>query len=997
LACRCESIRGAAPPGELFAFEFHGESNLIYGPNGSGKSSLLTAVLWCLTGEIIADSELEDEESPMYRVTGSTSKLRDWPHVVTLPKPAGFEAASPACWAEVRLQRAADGKNLWLRRTYPAVLEASWDGNAWSPCNDLSEFRITPLDLQLSLIAPTIFSRRSLEEARNVRSILTLMLGFDNLEELGDLASKISGNRTRLQKFEEATLHKKTEDIRALLNQLAHAFPESSTEKQTLSKLATTGAPSRKEFEEAQKAVDKALSAAEQALAQDLGLTEAKGNALAGLADKVTVGLAQLEKGVAACFPSLAALQLASVLPPTEDASSEQLLHGIRSALVEYRNRARQAIARRADWWRRERVPGSKVTLLLEAAQYYDPNQKVCPVCDRHIDDTKLNAELTSLRTLDPQLAKQLQMFFADLTKGLKEILPQSVLSLVEATPTKRLLADWSAICGELGPALMTLTQTYEKKMKEIASTITLKQISEPVLLPPEADEVFQAEAAEFLQVVADAEQALGLLEWAVDNLAPILNELDKLITTQSDTSSRTLYMALAQGKRAAADVKPLAGAKSGLATATRASTDIETLRLGVERLKKLADPLDKLKLLSKYAESEVRTVFDSIREATIENAKHLYPESATGMKLGHLKMGKGKNRSIEAMLSTETYQVPGQSFANSGLQRAVALSFYFALLKKHPGGLGFLVMDDPILSLDEDHRERWSLNILRPVHSSMQVVLTTHQLQYLTNCSSDFSPGRIVRLNPRTQEQRISCQPGDRLRRAEHMLSTHHREAAEEMRKFREDILSSFNACSPTPFFNQHSRNLTDSLKAYGNLVPPHPLVSKNRDRIAAVLREQVVTCVLDPALHSLTEADVTKPMVEDCLERLLSLEQMVGKELERLERLRKHRLRGSHVPATLLPFSRLNERVTWSERLCIPFIGAAAARSNPWVVEMRDESQMLSLSAGAAVLVARDILEPVARYGQWVLLATEDIAPNDGDLVAAEDSGGNRYLRRV
>jgi hypothetical protein len=33
LALRCESIRGVAPPGEPFAFEFHGESNLIYGPN----------------------------------------------------------------------------------------------------------------------------------------------------------------------------------------------------------------------------------------------------------------------------------------------------------------------------------------------------------------------------------------------------------------------------------------------------------------------------------------------------------------------------------------------------------------------------------------------------------------------------------------------------------------------------------------------------------------------------------------------------------------------------------------------------------------------------------------------------------------------------------------------------------------------------------------------------------------------------------------------------
>ena len=51
-----------------------------------------------------------------------------------------------------------------------------------------------------------------------------------------------------------------------------------------------------------------------------------------------------------------------------------------------------------------------------------------------------------------------------------------------------------------------------------------------------------------------------------------------------------------------------------------------------------------------------------------------------------------------------------------------------------------------------------------------------------------------------------------------------------------------------------------------------------------------------------------------------------------------------------------------------------------------------MLSISPGAAVLVAGDALDPVARFGQWALLASEEVAPNDEDLVAAEDTGANR-----
>ncbi len=995
LGLRCESIRGVAPPGELFSFEFHGESNLIYGPNGSGKSSLLSAVLWCLTGEIIADSEPDQKESPMYRVTGSSSKARSWPHVVTLPEPVGFEAASPTCWVELQLQREADKKNLWLRRMYPVMLEASWDGTTWSACNDLGEFLITPLDLQLSLTAPTVFSRRSLEEASNVRSILTLILGYDNIEELGDLASKISGNRTRLQKSEEATLRSQMDAQRALLNRLADALPESSAERQALSKLATKEASSPQDFEKVRKAVDEALSAAEQAVAQDLGLTEARSTALAGLADKVTVGLAKLEKGITVCLPSLACLQLSSVCPATEEASSEQMLRRVQSALVEYIGGARQAIARRAELWRRECAPGSKATLLLKAAQFYDPSDNVCPVCDCHIDNATLTADLTNFRTLDPQLTKDLQLFFADLAKRLKEIVPQSVRQLVEATPATRLLADWASLCKELGPALTVLTQTYEGKVTEIASAIAPKQTPEHSLLPTDVDEVFSAEAATFLRAMADSEQGLGLLDWAVGNLATVLNDLDNVITKQSSTSSRTLYMALAQGKDAAAIVKPLAAAKTELAAAIRALTDIEALRLAIERLKELADPLDKLKLLSKYAEVEVGTAFNSIREATIENTKCLYPESATGMELGHLKMGKGKDKSVEAMLSTKTYRVPGQFFANAGLQRAVALSFYFALLKRHPKGLGFLVMDDPILSLDEDHRERWSSDILCPILPSIQVVLATHQADFLKNCRQEFSADRIVHLNPRDRKQRISWQPGDRLRRAQRQLSTDHLVAAMSLRKFREDLLISLDAYSPVAFFDPH--DLKGSLDAYARLASPNPLAGSAQRKIVHALQEQTVARVLDPAVHSLTEAAVTKPMVEDCLRRLLSCEIQISKEFGRLERMRKRAMRGSRIPAAIVPFARLNDRATWPKHLGIPFIGAAAARSTPWTVEIGEEGHMLWISPGAAVLVAGDVLNPVAWYGQWALLAPEEIVPNDGDLVAAEGSDGNRYLRRV
>jgi SOS-response transcriptional repressor LexA len=87
----------------------------------------------------------------------------------------------------------------------------------------------------------------------------------------------------------------------------------------------------------------------------------------------------------------------------------------------------------------------------------------------------------------------------------------------------------------------------------------------------------------------------------------------------------------------------------------------------------------------------------------------------------------------------------------------------------------------------------------------------------------------------------------------------------------------------------------------------------------------------------------------------------------------------------------------VTWLKSIEFPLIGATAAKSNPWSIELSTNGNRVRFGPGAAVQVASDSLEPVARFGQWALLAEEGDAVNDGDLVAARDEDGGRYLRRL
>jgi hypothetical protein len=277
---------------------------------------------------------------------------------------------------------------------------------------------------------------------------------------------------------------------------------------------------------------------------------------------------------------------------------------------------------------------------------------------------------------------------------------------------------------------------------------------------------------------------------------------------------------------------------------------------------------------------------------------------SATRLALTRLHLHHGRDKRVEAYLAGPGYEVPSQYVGNAASLRAVALAFFFALLSRHPGGLGFVLMDDPILSLDDDHREAWSANVLRGALSSTQVIVATHQRQFFNNCRADFRPGRLIELNPRTRRaeatRRLTFRPGDRLERAEEIFDIAVSSVPNEMRKYREDLLSTLDTYSPDPLFI--AGNWKRSLETYTALKPPHLLASSNQQTIARMLNDPKVTRVLDAGSHAATEANVSEAMMRECLQVLVTLDGFFRKELDRLDAVLLRHLRSKGPPPELL-----------------------------------------------------------------------------------------------
>lgn len=993
---KASSFRGLAPPGDEIAFLFDGKSTFIFGPNGTGKSSLLGAVVWVLANRTITDADTDDENAAVYENSDGTDfgkKIRQWPINQTLPD-TDIANATADGWAALRIQSSNGKETKWLRRKQPEELEQSDDGETWIPCSDLTHLGIQPLDLELSLIAPMIFGRQRIDQAEESKDILQLMLGLDDLVNIGTLAGNVATNRTRLETIERTQIEEALNSISGELKNLSNQLNADLKSATPLNSLAAKTSPSEESIKQVGTVINSEIEEKEKSIAEAIGLQAYDKDRAEGIADKLTVAVAALEADIAAMFPLFAQICLPSVLPKTDTKSSEDRLMSLGQSLDEFVADARASIAKRLDWWRKESQPGSRWGLKLLAAQHYDTNKQDCSVCDQSVAHLPIKDVLADLKTFPPELRREVDAYFGDHCDKLDQIIAPAIRSISDTQPKDRITQDWNNLKQNFDPLLADLTGQFDDLITAISTDCSPLEAAPSDLLADGIEAGFSILANGFVTQVASAQKTLTFLRWSSDQYEDIENRIQNVLSKDSTEESPTLRGILLKGKAAADNIKDLERVRNELRKLYVRRQAVSATEFDVADLVKLKEPLNTLKQLTKFAENEVERIFGDIAEATGKNWQKLYPETPTTLNPGGLvKSSRGQ---IDAMLSGPNYRVLSKFFANSGLQRAIALAFYFALLENHPGGLGFVLLDDSILSLDNEHRENWSADILNPCMDALQIIFATHQGEYVRNCRQDFSGGQIIELNPRDKGRRISWRPGNRLDRAQVELSRAYENAPTELRKYREELLITLDAYSPTLLFD--SKNLTNSLDRYKNFSTPHPLASKMQRKIVVILQDPEVTRVLDPGSHALTESDVTAPMIVRCLEKLRVCDNRTRTELDRLDAIRRPQRQARQLPlGTVVTFPDAPASASWNDSIDIRELGRAAAKPDAVLIDTSEETVVIKLAAGSTVRVCSHTFDPIAKLGQWVMLAADDLSVADGDLASMEISGGRRLLRRI
>ena len=159
------------------------------------------------------------------------------------------------------------------------------------------------------------------------------------------------------------------------------------------------------------------------------------------------------------------------------------------------------------------------------------------------------------------------------------------------------------------------------------------------------------------------------------------------------------------------------------------------------------------------------------VHELMRSNYEKLYDMELLPFQL--LTPGDAKNETLKdqlnAYLKAGDELVPIGPFSNAGRLRALALSFVFALLSKSSHTLDVLILDDPALSMDDQHKDRFLTHLIGPAAKENQILMGTHYKTFFERAGLQVSDATRLCLTPRRGSgDAVGFEPADLLRRVE-------------------------------------------------------------------------------------------------------------------------------------------------------------------------------------------------------------------------------------
>jgi hypothetical protein len=726
---------------------------LFEGWNGAGKTSIINAITWCLTGEILRPQRLPESGSTDFNAHFTREVNGEEEHtahaispVTPMPNGRHFmpEPNKPVpsdTWVELTFVDENGVELPPLRR----VQTRTNKGKLSEAAPDFSVLGVDPIALRIGSVMPALLPYIQLGDTSDMGRAVAQLTGLADLTNVAKHATKASDKLAKdLTREREAEIASADTLFRQARTDLASAIAEFPAMK------PADALP--------EPSADPGIEA--QIAALETHFTDLKAEALRGataiLGDgfdpsdedardqlEATVGPAKGQMAELKLLPSARRLAGLVAISPEQWNALDLLLAQLREEAATLAE-----LKRTPALGRRKQLYARLSTWMEEAA--HDPS--TCGVCSRSL--VGITDPVTGRPVADhlAEIADENQEVLSSTTKvwinkwrgALSEKAPDGLReTLGSDLPTSPTDVMRAALVDELFATtpFSTVLQPLKSGMDSVCGEVfsKLRAFVEPTLTP--LPEELDGDSASLTVLLTRIERARAFAAWRHEH-ADAVKQAFKAVLHGDDPKAKVherspltvklnalaaiidgvepLNRALEYCKRMADQVKVRRAKEARIALYARAALALKP----VSELGGLAET--QVGALQRLLHTRASHWRDTCYANAYATAGHALRETAMD--------SKGV---IEFHVGSKIARGPAQHISNASALRASLIGFFLAFWEhvlKTRGGLTLLLLDDPQELLDGDNRQRLAGMLPKLVHEGAQIIATSYDRSFTTN-----------------------------------------------------------------------------------------------------------------------------------------------------------------------------------------------------------------------------------------------------------------------
>jgi len=723
-----------------YEFDFIKGVTLFEGYNGCGKTSLLNAIIWALTGEVLRPQRAPELGNKDFDFEVDEGTPHAAPPVVPLPDPELEELAATAIPVDTWVQLEFEDQNKRtyhvrrsLRRVARSALKEEVSG--------IDELDLDPISTRVGTTMPGILPYVQVGSASALGKAVSELTGMAPLVQLAAHATKakkkIDGDLTKTKRAEikdvdEAYLRSRTdlvELIRGLAMEEAEVpFPSDEATVDTRLNELSTKLDRLKEdgLNHAKHVLGEAFDAQDEAQRTDL-------------VDSIAPALNSVTK--LETLSSMSRLGGLTKLTEVEVTPVRDLIAAVRkeaSELVEIaaapNKAARVRLYARVAAWIRD-----------HPEQDLDENK--CVVCGHsllevvdsvtglmvkdHIDDAAKEGDYTG-----KTFSTWVKHVIGEITMRLPPALgaevrndpPEGPTSLMRQALVQELFAD-ASFARSLKPLKQHVSDACDRAFQAFPSF--------DFAASPELG-AGRTEFHDLNRLIYRVERALAYPSWRSGSKLAVGNFMREVVgqaaTEERPTAPDSLMGRLQKLQTMVKAIAPVdeASMKQG-----RLVADIKKRRGFERRLKVYGETsiaLTECIAVGDLVERQVEQLQQQLHTSATFWRKKIYLSAFPSTSLELVKTRMSGGGGLQLLVGASRLAAPAQHVSNASALRASLLGFYLAYwqyLLKERGGLQLLLLDDPQELLDGDNRDRLADAIYDIYKADAQLVITTHDTRF--------------------------------------------------------------------------------------------------------------------------------------------------------------------------------------------------------------------------------------------------------------------------